>query len=160
MKKLATDYSLGIVRGFTASSLWSLPENEWRSLLHERFNLQLYDIQTEDKQITGVLKEEVFTENIEDFYMNFVTMLGDDYVLNWFRNNGTSLDNYDRWGSIIFLKHEGLSIELKMELALLFVQGKVFAEVFTMEPKLMNWLFRHSHIPNKLTGCVWSDIVG
>lgn len=157
---MATDYSLGIVRGFTASSLWPISENEWKSLIQDRFNLDLYTIQIEDKQITGVLKEEVFTENIEDFYMNLVTMLGDDKVLFWLRSGGTNLDNYDRWPSRIALKYDGMAIELEIELALLLVEGKVFAEVFTMEPRLINWLFRHSPIQNKLTGCVWSDIVG
>ena len=43
---------------------------------------------------------------------------------------------------------------------MLFIEGKVLAEEFYTEPHLINWLFRHSNIQNKLAGCVISDIVG
>lgn len=43
---------------------------------------------------------------------------------------------------------------------MLFIEGKVMAEEFKIEPKIMNWLFRHANIPNQLTGCVMSGVTG
>lgn len=54
----------------------------------------------------------------------------------------------------------GKEVIVYITMALLFTEGKVLAETFNKEAKLINWLFRHSNIENKLTGAVISDIVG
>ena len=61
--------------------------------------------------------------------------------------------------AIKVLDNEGNSIKLSTSMALLFIEGKVSVESFNIDPKLINWLFRHSDISNKLSGCVISDIV-
>ncbi len=50
-------------------------------------------------------------------------------------------------------------ITITAEIAILFIQGKVFVEEFSFEPKIINWLFRHIDISNSLAGCVMSDVL-
>lgn len=157
---MATYYTLGIVKNFTATSFGALSENEWKNFLNERFDLEQYSLHVDDKAVKGTLKENVFEEHIEDFYMKLVAMIGDDYILNWYNDHQTNLDSYEHWVTELRWKQEGIPITLTSELALLFTEGKVGAEEFIIEPKLINWLFRHANLSNKLTGCVMSGIVG
>ena len=55
---------------------------------------------------------------------------------------------------------DGQSIDVRADMVLVFIEGKVMAESFSVEPVLMNWLFRHSDFGNPLAGTVVSSIVG
>jgi len=57
-------------------------------------------------------------------------------------------------------KYHNTQITIAAEIAVLFIEGKVLVEEFSYEPKIVNWLFRHSNISNPLTGCVMSDVLG
>lgn len=160
VNEIGTYYTLGIVKSFEATSYDALSKNEWKEFLNERFDIQQYSLHVEDKKVKGSLKKDVFEENIEDFYIKLVAMIEDDYILNWFNDHKTNMDKYDHWDSVLRFKHKGNGIILTSELAMLFIEGKVLAEEFYIEPKLINWLFRHANLSNKLAGCVMSGIAG
>ncbi|MFD1851434.1 hypothetical protein [Oceanobacillus bengalensis] len=157
---MGTDYTLGIVKSFTATSHQSLSDNDWRNLLNDRIDIDQYAIHFEDKIVKGELKKEVFEENIEDFYMKLVAITGNDHILNWFNDGKADMEQYDCWPTEMRMKQEDVHITLAAKLAILFVEGKVLVEEFETEPKLINWLFRHVDLSNKLAGCVMSDIIG
>lgn len=56
-------------------------------------------------------------------------------------------------------KYHDTKITISAEIAVLFIEGKVFVEEFTFEPKIINWLFRNSSISNPLSGCVMSNVL-
>lgn len=58
------------------------------------------------------------------------------------------------------VKEHSPHITLSAEFAILFIEGKVAVEEFSIEPNLMNWLFRHVDLSNPLSGCIMTDIVG
>lgn len=47
-----------------------------------------------------------------------------------------------------------------MDVLFLLIEGKVGADEFSIEPLLINWLFRHSSFDNPLAGAVMSNIIG
>lgn len=55
---------------------------------------------------------------------------------------------------------DGQSVDVRADMVLVFIEGKVRAESFSVEPVLMNWLFRHSDFSNPLAGAVVSGIIG
>ena len=84
-------------------------------------------------------------------------------------SRGTILYYLEKYGSDIdrfpsenckFVAHDAdkKRIDIRASLSLLFIEGKVLVEQFSIEPALLNWLFRHSDFGNPLAGAVLSDI--
>jgi hypothetical protein len=59
-----------------------------------------------------------------------------------------------------FKNAQGQGMKLSGMALFLFIEGKVGAEEFEIEPLLLNWLFRHSSLENPLAGAVVSIILG
>lgn len=161
---MGSDYSLGIIHEFTVTTQESLMKEEWEKALNDRLDLSLFDLEFSDSEVKGKLNPTIFSENIADFYNILRKILGSrrNGNIDYYEDSyGTELENYQSWyTSLQFEDGAGRSIKLKASFVLLFVEGKVMVEEFYTEPVLMNWLFRNSNIPNKLAGCVISDIVG
>jgi len=161
---MGTDYSLGIITKFSATSNTELTGEEWLNVLNERIDVSLFDLETAEKEAMGALQKDVFRENITGFYDVLRKILGANRNGNidyYERDFGTELDNYQFWRTPLKLQKEnGISIQFDLTMALLFIEGKVMAEIFNSDPVLINWLFRNSNIDNKLAGCVISSIVG
>ncbi|GAE94590.1 hypothetical protein JCM21714_3762 [Gracilibacillus boraciitolerans JCM 21714] len=157
---MGTFYTLGVAKNFSARSHQSLSRDEWINLLNDRLDIKEYTISFKDTEVNGSLKKEVFKENIEDFYKKLVAIIENDFILNWFEYAKTDMERYESSITKMEINQENIHINLEAELAILFIEGKVMVEEFNTEPKLMNWLFRHVNLSNKLAGCVMSDIVG
>lgn len=156
---MGTDYTLGIVKEFTATASQMGP-TEWEELLNQRLDIEQYNLKFEDGKAIGTLKEEVFEEDIEDLYRKLVAITDNGHMLNWLNNGGTDINRYDTWVTEMKFKRKSGSFTLCAKLSVLFVEGKVLVEEFNTEPKLMNWLFRHADLSNRLAGCIMSDIIG
>lgn len=151
-------YNLGIIQNFTAQSNKALSEEKWKQCLNDRINLDLFEIKLTDGYIKGVLKDQIFEENIEDFYNKLKEISLSNEISYYFSECGTNPDSY-RWNRIkMYLCHENVEINISIEYISLFVEGKVLAEEFSIEPRLINWLFRHSNIDNCLAGAIISAI--
>ena len=57
-------------------------------------------------------------------------------------------------------EYHDVHITISANIAILFIEGKVFVEEFSFEPKLMSWLSRHIDISNPLSGCIMNDVQG
>lgn len=156
---MGTYYTLGIIQNFIAQSEKALPEEKWHELLNERVNLDLFEIKLIDGCITGVLKDKLFEDNIKDFYCKLKKITNDNDIDSYFKEDGVQLTKYQTNRTRIYLD-ENQRIALVIEYILLFVEGKVLVEEFSIEPKLMNWLFRHCDFGNCLAGSVISGITG
>ena len=161
---MGTDYALGVIDNITATANRELLNKDWVELLNERVDVSLFDLQFTGVKVTGVLRSNIFSENIAGFYSMLKEILGAernpglDYYEEYY---GTDLENYQRACTTIRIRSDqGDNIRLDLEFAILFIEGKVLVEEFYTEPVLMNWLFRNSKIENKLAGCVVSSIVG
>ena len=163
-KKMATNYTLGIIHEFTATSKQPLTNEEWVSKLNERIDVSLFDLQTMDTKVQATLKTSVFSENITGFYEVLRSILGADRNPNidyYEEVYGTDLENYQMDRTRMDIQSDDdHSIRLELGYVLLLVEGKVFAEEFYTDPVLINWLFRNSKIDNRLARCVISDITG
>ncbi|QKY70151.1 hypothetical protein [Lentibacillus sp. CBA3610] len=161
---MGTDYTIGIVRDFTATANQNLSMEEWRLTLSDRLDLDCFALTEEESRLHGQLDESIFRNQIAGFYQTLGSILGEKRNPNldyYFETFGTDITNYQTAAERITLKKgNGLHIELHFKYALLFVEGKVLVEEFYTEPLLLNWLFRNSKIENKLAGCVISGIVG
>ncbi|MEN1970393.1 hypothetical protein WMZ97_20250 [Lentibacillus sp. N15] len=161
---MGTDYSIGVIRNFTAEANQNVSLEEWQTVLHDRLDLDCYTLTPQDTTLTGELDATVFRDNIAGFYQFLQYILEEDRNPNvdyYFEEFGTELSNYQNFPSYFSLKKKnGLSIQLHCNMALLFVEGKVMVEEFYTEPVMMNWLFRNSKIENKLAGCIVSGIIG
>lgn len=164
MDKMGTYYSLGIVHRFHAKSNRAMSNQEWMEAIDERLDTRLFDMTPTELESKGNLQPGIFEENIAGFYETLRGILGPDRnpELDYYEQSfGNELEKY-QWAveRMRYRSSNGASIQLNLEFALLFIEGKVLIEVFYTEPKLINWLFRHSPIENKLKGCVISSIVG
>jgi len=157
---MGTYYAIGVVKKFTAKSNQVLSEADWKDHLNERLDIEQYSIKFGDTSVEGVLKKEVFKNNIEDLYNKLVGITINDRISYYFERSGTDIDKYQDWITGMTLKEYNPNILLSAEFAILFIEGKVFVEEFSVEPKLINWLFRHTDLSNPLSGCIMSDIVG
>ncbi|WP_050632259.1 hypothetical protein [Bacillus andreraoultii] len=157
---MGTYYAIGVVKKFTTKSNQVLSEADWKDHLNERLDTEQYSIKFEDTSVEGVLKNLVFENNIEDFYNKLVNITINDRISYYFERSGTDIDKYQFWITGMTLKEYNPNILLSVEFAILFIEGKVFVEEFSVEPKLINWLFRHTDLSNPLSGCIMSDIVG
>ncbi|TMN21850.1 hypothetical protein [Lentibacillus cibarius] len=157
---MGTYYALGIVKKFTAKSNQELSEANWEDHMNERLDIDQYAVSVKDNVIEGVLKEKVFRENIEDLYNKLVQITNDRQVSVYLEDSGTDIEQYQTWRTGMTIKEYDSNITLTVELVILFIEGKVIVEEFSIEPKLINWLFRHASLSNPLAGCIMSDIVG
>lgn len=157
---MGTFYALGVVKKFIAKSNQTLNESNWKEILNERLDMEQYTINFRDNAIEGELKKEVFEKNIEDFYKKLVTITNNERISIYFEDSGTDIEKYQHWVTGMTVKEHCLQITLTAEFAILFIEGKVSVEEFSIEPYLMNWLFRHVDLSNPLSGCILTDIVG
>lgn len=157
--KLGAFYILGIVNKFEEKSTSPLGQVHWEQYLNERLDLKQYTTTLTDYTVKGDLKKHVFKENIEDFYKKLVEMTGDDQTAIYFGDSKTDIDNYQSRTTGMTFKYHNTQITISAEIAILFIEGKVFVEEFSYEPKIINWLFRHIDISNPLAGCVMSDVL-
>lgn len=153
-------YALGIVKKFKAKSNHALTQVAWEQYLNERLDLARYTLKFGDDVVEGKLNQNIFKENIEDLYDKLFQIISNDLVSAYFEYKGTDIEQYQTWMTGMSIKDYNPSINLSAELAILFIEGKVFVEEFTIEPKLMNWLFRHVDLSNPLSGCIMTDVVG
>lgn len=157
-------YTLGVISHIRAASTELLSREEWIEVLNERVNIQLFDLRTNDGGAEAFLKPDIFSENITGFYSLLRSILGKERNRNidfYEKEYGTDLEEYQYADTSFYLQSPtgGSRIKLYMSFALLFIEGKVLAEEFDTDPVLINWLFRHSNIENKLAGCMISAIV-
>lgn len=153
-------YILGIIDKFEAISTSPLNQIDWEQYINERLDLEQYTISLTDHVVKGKLREEVFKDNIEDFYKKLVEITREEEIAYYFHNNKTDIDSYHCRYTRMTFDYPDTQITISAEIAVLFIEGKVFVEEFSYEPKIMNWLFRHIDISNPLTGCVISDVLG
>src|SRR5690625_5628212 len=73
---MGTDYSLGIITKFSATSNTELTGEEWLNVLNERIDVSLFDLETAEKEAMGALQKDVFRENITGFYDVLRKILG------------------------------------------------------------------------------------
>lgn len=157
---MGTFYALGVIKSFNAKSTNVLSFDEWNKLLNEKIDTDLFDIVVEGKHIRGSIKNNIFTDNIEDFYKKLKDITHEEDIDYYFHEFGTEIESYqDDYGIIYIHDSEGKNITLHIVFVSLFIEGKVLAEEFNIEPKLINWLFRHVDFGNRLAGCIVSDIV-
>lgn len=152
-------YILGIVNKFEAASTSPLSQDYWEEYINERLDLKQYTVTLADHTAKGKLKEEVFKENIEDFYKKLIEITRDDKIAIYFEESKTDIENYQSRITVMTFKYHDTQITISAEIAILFIEGKVFVEEFSYEPKIINWLFRHIDISNPLTGCVMGDVL-
>lgn len=152
-------YILGIVNKFEAKSTSPLGQIHWEQYVNERLDLEQYTTTLTDFTAKGKLKEGVFKENIESFYKKLVEITKDDTIATYFEDSKTDINNYQGRNTVMTFQYPDTQITLSAEIAILFIQGKVFVEEFSFEPKIINWLFHHIDISNPLAGCVMSDVL-
>jgi hypothetical protein len=158
---MGTYYTLGVIQKFTAQSEQALSEEKWKQLVSERIDRELFEIAFSNQQMQGVLRDKLFEDNIKDFYSKLKKITHYTDIDYYFKENGTQIANYDSGRTRIDLYDgEAKKIVITVDYKLLFVEGKVLAEGFSIEPTLINWLFRHSDFGNCLAGSIISDIFG
>ena len=128
--------------------------------MNERLDMEQYTLNFRGNAVEGELKKEVFEKNIEDFYNKLVNITNNEQISLYFEDSGTDVEKYQDWVTGMTVKEHSPLITLSAEFAILFIEGKVSIEVFSIEPILMNWLFRHVDLSNPLSGCIMTDIVG
>ncbi len=152
-------YRLGVIQQFTAESKKKLSKEKWEQILNERINIELFEIEFTNEKVSGVLKDKIFEDNIEDFYYKLKKITNNNDIDYYFNENGVQLDNYDLDRVRMYLcDDENEKVVINIEYVLLFTEGKVMAEEFNIEPMLINWLFRHCDFGNCLAGCIISTI--
>ena len=158
---MGTYYGLGIVAKFEAQAQNNLSMDIWRKILNNRFNIEIFDMAIDKSTVTGRLKENVFKENIENFINLLSAITESDSIGYSFRKHGTNIEEYQQFRTEMRVNDDyGKEVTVNITMVLLFTEGKVLVEEFSKEPKLINWLFRHSNIENKLRGAIISAIVG
>jgi hypothetical protein len=158
---MGTYYGLGIVKEFTARSKTDIAATEWRDIILSRFDLDLFDTSFDHNAMSGKLKQTLFTEHVRDFFDTLEQITSDKHIDYYFDEYGDQIDNYPlETTNFSFDDSKRGKIALSIQFALLFIEGKVGAEIFSTEPKLINWLFRHADIKNPLAGAIVSDIIG
>lgn len=163
-RKMGTYYTLGVIKNIDANANRELTTEEWNAALRDRIDVDCFKLDYGENKLLGSLNEKVFEDNIADFYALFREILGKEgsRAFNFYEEEfGHKIENYQfDWTTIEITGKDGLKIRLHLHFALLFIEGKVMTEEFSVEPVLLNWLFRNSKIENKLAGCMISDITG
>jgi glutamine cyclotransferase len=159
---MGTYYALNVVNNFKAKPTKSLTAHEMEKAVNERLNLELFDVTFANDCLQGNLKPDLFKDNIEDFFNKLYLITNRSTRASYyFQKFGNDIDQYpcefERWS---ICDSEGNEINLQGNLVSLFLEGKVGAEEFDIEPALINWLFRHINFGNPLAGAIMSSIVG
>ncbi|NEO26316.1 MAG: hypothetical protein F6K03_05315 [Kamptonema sp. SIO4C4] len=159
---MGTFYGLGLIRQFSTQRPETLTPQDLEAVVNERLNLELFDVTVTEDKLQGTIKPNLFSEYIEDFFAKLKAIAPNtrsvDYYLQEF---GTEIDQYpSEWEEFKIGEVEEKSIKLSVTWVLLCLEGKVSAEEFSLEPALLNWLFRHSNFENPLAGAILSGIVG
>jgi hypothetical protein len=160
---MGTYYTLGVIKKFTAKYNDSYLETDWQKFLNEKIDTTLFNLIIEDegKSISGVLKEGIFENNIQDFYSKLIKITNKNSINYYFNCYGVDINKYyDDSMKMNFYMDENKKIVVTFYYVSLFIEGKVLVEEFSIEPKLMNWLFRHCNFGNLLSGCIISNIIG
>ncbi|MGB7520352.1 MAG: hypothetical protein WA896_12040, partial [Spirulinaceae cyanobacterium] len=152
---------LGVVKSFETKNS-TLTTQQLEQLINERFNLELFNLNFDDNNFKGTLKPNLFQNNVADFFTRLKSILPQNQGVDaYFQDFGDDINEYPQeFSRINIYDAQGNKITLQLELVLLFLEGKVSAEVFNIEPQLISWLFRHSSFDNPLAGAIISDIVG
>jgi hypothetical protein len=155
-------YTLGIITSFTAKSKNLTSLEEWKQKLNSRIDTDLFEMTIFESSISANLKPDIFQEYIIDFYRILKEITSPIYsrnIENYEQEFGNNLEEYQFDRTTLYVGEDSdKGIEIDVEYALLFIEGKVIVEEFYTEPQMVNWLFRNSNIPNKLAGCVISSI--
>jgi hypothetical protein len=184
---MGTFYTLGIIRQFEATASrgtdkWfreprKLTREEWIKELSTRIDPYLFDLyEQEDGSMHGFLKNDIFQQNINGFYDVMREILGErrntniDHYAKFTCNNNRDIhgedddaeESYSIEGAnpICIINKDGTGIKIEYDFIMLMLEGKVLVEEFNTDPVLVNYLFRHSNINNRLRGAVISQIVG
>ncbi|MCM3671637.1 hypothetical protein M3181_22020 [Mesobacillus maritimus] len=185
---MGTFYTLGIINRFGAQATKGgskyfgrehlpLGESVWKEVLNERIDTSIFDLEMQEEgTITGLLKNSVFQENINDFYEILREILGEhrngnidhyekDYFLHHRDIHGEDVEDdadypFEWADDIRILNKDGLEIRIECQFIMLMLEGKVLVEEFSTDPVLINYLFRNSNIKNPLAGAVISQVVG
>ena len=157
---MGTFYALGVIKSFNAKSTKAFSLNEWSKLLTEKIDTDLFNIIIEGNHIEGSIKRNMFSDNIEGFYKKLKDITHEENIDYYFHEFGTEIENYQECYRIMHIHDlDSNNIALHIVFVLLFIEGKVSVEEFNIEPKLINWLFRHIDFGNRLAGCIVSSIV-
>ncbi len=162
---MGTFYTIGIIKYFEAKTTLIYPkvtisEQHFEILNRNLLDISLYNTKIENEYLVGELKKEIFKENIEDLYKKLKQITGAPNIDYYFELYGKDIERYPDWPITIEIDSKELPLLVSARYILLFIEGKVFAEEFNIEPRLINWLFRYGPINNKLTGCMISDVMG
>lgn len=158
---MGTYYGLGLAEGFIATARKDIRAEDWTSLLSKRLDLDLFELSLEATEVKGALRDGLFEANIEGLYATLLEMTAHPGVSFYLDEYGTDIAAYPRETMRLSWKDTTHGpIRLNLDCVLLYIEGKVLAEVFSFEPKLCNWLFRNSPLENPLRGAIFSDIVG
>ncbi|MFM8253163.1 MAG: hypothetical protein ACKOBW_16345 [Planctomycetota bacterium] len=161
---MGTYYAIGIVRKFTAKAKRAIVATALEAAVRERLDLRMFELNyAADGACQGTLKPGLFAQHIEGF-VNKLAEIDRDcaaVIRYYFENYGTDIDQYESHACRMRIPHsEGLSVDVLAEMVPVFVEGKVRAECFSVEPVLINWLFRQCDFGNPLAGIVVSGIIG
>ena len=161
---VGTYYAIGIVRKFTAQARRAIAATALEDAVRKRLDLRLFELNhAADGTIQGTLKPGLFAQHIEGFVNKLAEIDRDcgSIIRYYFENYGTDIDQYASHECRMRIHHsEGLSVELLAEMVPVYDEGKVLAECFSVEPVLINWLFRNCDFGNPLAGIVVSGIIG
>ena len=160
---MGTYYAIGIVNKFEARAKRAIDPPSLEKAVGERLDLGLFDLSHADGKLEGTLKPGLFEKHIEGFVDRLTEIAPDSKstVRYRFESYGTDIDKYDsEYCQMRIPSPDGQSVDLRADGVLVFIEGKVMAESFFVEPVLMNWLFRHSDFGNPLAGTVVSSIIG
>jgi len=158
---MGTYYSVGIVKEFAARAANAIDAQTLERVVGERFDLGLFDTDFQNGCLTGMLKPGLFNEHIADFVEKLVNIAPDsrETILYYLEKYGADIDRFPSENCKFVVHDAGKKrIDIRASLSLLFIEGKVLVEQFSIEPALLNWLFRHSDFGNPLAGAVLSDI--
>ena len=160
---MGTYYAIGIVNKFEAKAKRSIDPPSLEKAVGDRLDLSLFDLSHADGKLEGTLKPVLFEKHIEGFVdrLTEITPESKSTVRYCFESYGTDIDKYDSgYCQMSIPSQNGQSVNVRGDMVLVFLEGKVIAESFSVEPVLINWLFRHSDFGNPLTGTVVSSIIG
>jgi hypothetical protein len=164
MASMGTFYSLGIVQDFTAKSTGntSIELGDLEVAVGDRLNLDLFSLRQGPGGLLGQLKPGTLEEHLEDFVRTLKQIANQHSRIDEYWNlYGCQWENYPREYWVMEFKNaQGQGIKLSGMALFLFIEGKVGADEFEIEPLLLNWLFRHSSLENPLAGAVVSIILG
>ncbi|MDF3055296.1 MAG: transcriptional regulator [Gammaproteobacteria bacterium] len=157
---MGTYYALGVVKELSCQSSKPISISEWEKIANKKIDISLFDFNIENENnIKCRLKDHIFKNNIENFYLKLKEITQYDYITDYFDIRGTDIENYKTQSFSKRHDEDNVQIWTKIEHIPLFIEGKVLAEEFSIEPALISWLFRNSNFGNVLAGCVVSSII-